>query len=165
MASPRIFSVYEDIMNNFQVRRAKLADLPALLVLLPQLTSRPESAGAQMPSWERAEDILIVLLANPDHHLLVAEEVSRQKVVGTVFVTKIPSLTYGGRSRAEIEGMIVDENFRRRGIGRLLMQHAMELAAECYRIQLVSGPKPEQLAFYKSLGFTTENYVAHRLYL
>ena len=147
-----------------QIRHAKIEDLGALLELLPQLTSRPESAGAKVPDRRTALDILTKMIENPYHHLLVAVETENLKVIGSVTLTITLNLTYGGRPRADIEGMIVHQDYRRLGVGTRLVRHAESLASNCYREQVVSGNKPEQLAFYKSLGFDTDGYVAHRKY-
>ena len=147
-----------------QIRHARIEDLDALLELLPQLTSRHESAGAKVPDRRRALDILTKMIEEPHHHLLVAVDTGNMKVIGSITLTITLNLTYGGRSRADIEGMIVHQDYRRRGIGTRLVNQALGLSSNCYRVQLVSGDKPEQLAFYKSLGFETDGYVAHRKY-
>ena len=63
--------------------------------------------------------------------------------------------------------MVVERPVRRHGIGRKLVTAAIDHAQEqgCYKVQLLSGTKPEQLAFYRAIGFGTANCTGHKLYL
>ncbi len=53
------------------------------------------------------------------HHQLVVAEVGRQ-VIGTLHLTFLPSLSFRGGTRAQIESVRVDRAFRNQGIGQAL---------------------------------------------
>ena len=59
------------------------------------------------------------------------------------------------RPYAVIENVITDQNYRNRGIGKAIMQYAINRAWEagCYKVMLMTGRKEEStLKFYKSCG-------------
>jgi GNAT superfamily N-acetyltransferase len=63
--------------------------------------------------------------------------------------------------------MIVDGKYQRRGIGRLLMEHAIRRAREagCHKVQLLSNKKRQEAhKFYEALGFEASAH-GFRLYL
>lgn len=89
-----------------------------------------------------------------NNYLAVIED--NNIVIGTLQLTFIPSLTYQGRKRALIEGVRVDEAYRGKGIGKQLIEWAIEKSREqdCHMIQLTTNKsRPEALEFYKKLGF------------
>ena len=78
------------------------------------------------------------------------------RLVGTCTLTVIPNLTRNGRSYGIIENVVTDERHRRQGIGKALLQAALERAwtAGCYKVTLTTGSRrPETLAFYEGAGF------------
>ncbi len=78
----------------------------------------------------------------------VAEEAGT--LAGSCNITIIPNLTRGGRPFAVIA-------YRRRGIGRSLIEMAVAYAKEsnCYKVQLLSGSERTGAhRFYESLGFS-----------
>jgi GNAT superfamily N-acetyltransferase len=129
------------------VRTAGAGDVPALCRLVRQLTgedSTPEQAAAALREIE----------ANPICHLLVAEEDG--EIVGSLHLVVAPNVTHGGRPWCVVENVIVDEVRRRRGIGRALMDRALEIAREagCYKLFLGSNVKrADAHEFYRALGF------------
>jgi GNAT superfamily N-acetyltransferase len=69
------------------------------------------------------------------------------------------------RKVARVTALVVGERARRRGIGRLLLEHAVRLAREagCEMIELTSGT--ERLAahrFYQACGFRSSSLRFHR---
>lgn len=85
----------------------------------------------------------------------VAEEAGT--LAGSCNITIIPNLTRGGRPFAVIENVITDIAYRRRGIGRSLIEMAVAYAKEsnCYKVQLLSGSERTGAhRFYESLGFS-----------
>ncbi len=88
-------------------------------------------------------------------------------VAGTADLCVLAGLTHGGRPWAVVEHVVVCERFRRRGVGRALMQEVVVRcrAAGCYKVQLAS--RQHRLGaheFYRALGFET-SALAFRLYL
>lgn len=91
---------------------------------------------------------------DPNNELLVAERSG--EVIAVLQLTIIPNLTYRGSRRAQIEGVRVSTSLRGEGIGRKLVQAAIEKAKdkECRMIQLTTDKqRPKAHLFYESLGF------------
>ena len=155
----------EDSLS-YIIRNAENKDVPALLELFPQVTSRPNSAGALVPDLPEAMDIWEKFSKNPNIYVLVAVDTRSDEVVGTTTLIIVPNFTYGGRSWSVIENVVVRPAHRRQKIGQMLLAEAFEIAKSyhCYKTQWISGSKPEQLEFYRSMGSKTEGYVAHRVY-
>jgi|TARA_B100002003_G_C14102341_1_gene530190 GNAT superfamily N-acetyltransferase len=77
------------------------------------------------------------------------------------------SLSHGGLPWAGIESVFVDSGYRRRGIGKLLVDYAASRAkgAGCYKIQLISDKsRQEAHQFYRGLAYTASGH-GFRLYL
>jgi GNAT superfamily N-acetyltransferase len=93
--------------------------------------------------------------ADPNQELIVAE--LDGEVVGTLQLTTLPSLSYQGRMRAQVESVRVLEQFRGRGIGAQMMEWAIERARQrgCHLMQLTSHQsRIDAHRFYERLGFT-----------
>jgi GNAT superfamily N-acetyltransferase len=77
-------------------------------------------------------------------------------VLSTCYIAIIPNLTHGGRPNAFIENVVTDENYRRQGLGRNVLQMAIDYAkrSDCNKVVLLSGSqRTDAHKFYKSLGF------------
>lgn len=89
-------------------------------------------------------------------------------IIGTVFLTICLSPMFGTRDFGLIEYFIVDQKFRRRGIGRRLTEYVIQVCRErkCTRIILLSNDhRKEAHAFYESLGFDGTGKVGFVKYL
>jgi GNAT superfamily N-acetyltransferase len=136
------------------VRAAVEKDIPRILELYQQLSLAP--GDYPRPSLEQCRRILKTMNKLPGYELLVAEE--KGKVVGTVVLAVLPGFTHGTSSFAVVEFLVVDEKYRRRGIGKKLMDYCTAKARKsgCYKIMLTSDNRREDAhRFYKSLGFET----------
>ena len=106
------------------------------------------------------------MLAAEGITVFVASDSERGALVGSASLVVVPNPTYGGRPWAVVENVVVARELRGRGIGRRLVEAAIEKTRRlgCYKVQLISGPKPEQKAFYKALRFDSANCPGHRMY-
>jgi GNAT superfamily N-acetyltransferase len=107
------------------------------------------------------------MLATPGLTVYVADVAG--KAVGTAAMQVMPHLTYNCRPTAFLEAVVVKYAYRRRGIGGLLLQRALDDArdASCLKVQLLShkrhaGDGAHEL--YRSFGFASEAE-GFRLYL
>ncbi len=135
-------------------RDATEADVPTMVALLAHdpLGSQREDPGQRDLGSYR--DAFAAIQDDPNHRLIVAESESR--VVGMLQLSILPHLTYEGGWRAQIEGVRVAEEMRSRGVGRVLLTHAIDAARErgCHLVQLTTDKRrPEALRFYRELGF------------
>src|SRR6266540_1420131 len=86
-------------------------------------------------------------IAADARNLLVVAELDR-RVVGTLQLTFIPSLTFVGGERAQIEAVHVDGRHRGRGLGGAMLRWAIERARErgCRLVQLTTVSSGVELA-------------------
>jgi GNAT superfamily N-acetyltransferase len=88
------------------------------------------------------------------NELVVVEEAGR--VIATLQLTYIPSLTHEGGERAQVEGVRVAASHRSRGVGRMLLGWVVSRAEErgCRMVQLTTDKRrSDARRFYESLGF------------
>lgn len=141
------------------IRRATAADLPAIVRLLADdpLGAAREADVVPLPdSYGRAFDAID---RDPNQVLVVVEGASRE-VLGVLQLTFIPSITYRGGWRAQIEGVRVSAARRAEGIGRALFEWAIACAADrgCHLVQLTTDKRrPEAVRFYERLGFVASH--------
>lgn len=82
--------------------------------------------------------------------------VENGKVISTCYCLIIPNLTRLGSYIAFVENVVTDKEYRGQGLGRKVMEMAIEFAREnnCYKVILQSaGFRKEAHQFYKNLGF------------
>ncbi|MBB6118390.1 GNAT family N-acetyltransferase [Nocardiopsis algeriensis] len=137
------------------IRAAIRSDLGAILRLLRELgdTAHMQSAHVRMSSaavraWTRME-------SDPDRTILVAEE--RGQIIGTLDLLVVANLTHDAQPWAVVDNVVVDPQLRRRGIGRALVEDALDRAtrAGCYKVELLSHESPDGVRkFYAALGFS-----------
>ncbi|MCR4949058.1 MAG: GNAT family N-acetyltransferase [Treponema sp.] len=94
--------------------------------------------------------------------------VENGKVISTCYCLIIPNLTRLGSSIAFIENVVTDNEYRGQGLGRRVMEMAIEFARKnnCYKVILQSASfRKEAHQFYKNLGFDGESKKAFILKL
>jgi GNAT superfamily N-acetyltransferase len=132
------------------IRLACAEDASALLALLSQLHDETEPTEPT----EALRDTLGRILATRGRVLLIAE--LEGTAVGTLDLLVVENLTRGARPWAAIENFVVDRAHRRLGVGRALLDAAVEIAsnAGCFKLQLVShGSRTAAHAVYERAGF------------
>jgi GNAT superfamily N-acetyltransferase len=140
------------------MRVATRADVPAILALLAD-DEISRSRGYPVPSVSEAADAALwrafeAIDADPRNELIVAD--LDGTVVGTCQLTFTPSLSRGGSERMTIEAVRVSREQRGGGIGRAMMQWALDRARDrgCGVAQLTTDKRrAEAHRFYESLGF------------
>ena len=136
------------------IRRACPEDVPALVALLADdpLGATREDPSDPLPG--AYYDAFEAISADPNHELMVLEAGGR--IAGTLHLTILPSLTYRGRQRAQIEAVRVARTDRGTGFGSSLVQWAVSRARErgCGLVQLTTDKsRPQAIDFYEALGF------------
>ena len=147
------------------IRSATEKDIPRILELYNELIIHlSQIEQSRKPSDDDTHRVFAEISADPGHELYVAEEDGR--VVGTIVLLVVPNLSHSATPWAVAENLVVTQSYRRRGIGRMLLEHAVARAREkgCYKIQLWSDRRrTEAHEFYESLGFEALAY-GFRLY-
>jgi GNAT superfamily N-acetyltransferase len=143
---------------NVTIRVAESNDLPEIVRLLAAdaITGKRELfSDPLLPSYYQAFE---EITGDKNNDLIVAE--LNGSIVGTLQLTFIPNITQRGGKRALVEAVFVDEKCRGQGIGKLLMEWAIERAQQmdCRMIQLTTNKqRPDAQRFYKSLGFVNSH--------
>jgi GNAT superfamily N-acetyltransferase len=137
------------------IRVAEKPDLPGILAVYAQ----PELDAGELLPLEQAEEIYSVFQQYPFYRLYVA--VAGTKIVGTFALLIMDNLAHLGKKSAIIEDVGVLPEFQGHGVGKIMMQFAMEEArkSRCYKLVLSSNAKRERAhQFYDSLGFDRHGY-------
>ena len=120
-------------------------DLPALVRLTAEL-GYPDSE-------EEIRNRLEIISHSKDHNIFVA--INSENVVGLMSFHSLDIL-YGAGKLGRITALVVTEIERGKGIGRMLVSKAEELAriSGCKRLELTSNNRrTEAHKFYERLGF------------
>jgi ribosomal protein S18 acetylase RimI-like enzyme len=137
------------------IRPAASADIPRLLELYDELVLvRSEIEESRAPSPGEYRRTLERIQATPGYQLLVIEECG--EVAGVMEFLIMPNLSHNASPWALIEGLVIDSRYRRKGLGKALVGHAINMSGEagCFTIGLSSNKmRVEAHAFYRSLGF------------
>jgi len=144
---------------NLVIGKSNLEDLEEVLNLYPHLFLIDDPA----PSREKLKEIWHMFISNSAMSCLLAK--LDGKAVASCCLVIVPNLTRGGRSYALIENVVVHSEYQKMGIGRKLMEKAIELAKEsnCYKIMLLSGVDNKNHAFYEKLGFDRNRKVGFEM--
>ncbi|MDF1517655.1 MAG: GNAT family N-acetyltransferase [Lutibacter sp.] len=97
-----------------------------------------------------------IINKDPNQELMVVEKENDPEIIGTFQLTFIPYLSYQGKLRAQIENVFVREDLTAQGIGKKMLEWAIERAKNrnAHLLQLTSDKKrPSAIKFYENLGF------------
>lgn len=131
------------------IRKAKLEDLQAILTLYQQLFPNEDYSeiGDFTHTWSE------ILNDNKIKCFLLFKN---EMALASCIVTIIPNLTRNQRPYAVIENVITHCEYRKMGLGREIMDKAVQCAKEqnCYKVMLLSSSKRmEAHKFYERIGF------------
>jgi ribosomal protein S18 acetylase RimI-like enzyme len=146
----------ENAGSGTKVRGARAEDAEIIHALACELAG---AVGDTPPRFGDVRARLSELLEEPQARVLVAED--DERIVGAASVWIKPDLAHGD-TVVEVPMLVVAEDHRREGVGRLLMKEIQRLAAEndAGLIELVATRKNEPARdFYRSLGFVETEHV------
>ena len=135
------------------IREAVEADLPSILALYSEV------GDVQVLSTDQAHAIIERMKTYPDYHVYVAT--IEGAIVGTFALLIMDNLAHLGAPSGVVEDVVVSAERQGQGIGKQMMQFAMERCRErcCYKMALSSNLKRDAAhRFYDSLGFERHGY-------
>jgi len=140
--------------GNIIFRVATYADVPSIIRLLAddELGGLREKYETPIPkSYYSAFELID---KDPNHELIVAELDS--DVIGTLHLMFLPSLSFQGGLRAQVESVRVDTHHQNQGIGSEMMKWVIQRAADrnAHIVQLSTHmSRADAHRFYERLGF------------
>lgn len=147
-------------MKSATIRLARVDDIARILELYRELAiTTSEIELSRGPSSDDYQQTFAEICTAPGHELLVAED--QGEVVGTMVLLIVPNLAHSACPWALVENLVIDDRYRRRQLGRKLMEYAMVRAKEdgCYKVVLSSNKKRKGAhRFYRSLGFAASSH-------
>ncbi|MEU5939997.1 GNAT family N-acetyltransferase [Micromonospora sp. NPDC047548] len=143
-------------MTEVIFREAVRADLPAVIALLADdMLGKARDFTEVDEAYERA---FADITADPRNHLIVADEAG--ELVGCMQITYIPGLGRHGAERSLVESVRVRSDLRGRGLGRRMMEWAVDQARQrgCALVQLTTDKtRADAHRFYRALGFVASH--------
>lgn len=144
-------------MSDLTFRAATEADLPAIVAMLAD-----DALGAQRESPDDLttyQAALEQITADPLLMQLICERDG--EIAGTMQLSITPGLSRKGMSRMQIEGVRVNASTRGGGIGRQMIEWAIDYAREhsCGLVELTTDKSREDAhRFYERFGFEQSHF-------
>lgn len=139
---------------SYRIRRARRGDAESLASLLREM-GYAHGTDAQTVHW---------VISHPEIEIFVAAD-AQDKPVGMVSLSHRPQLRLRGRI-ASVDELVVAEGWRRRGVGRALMQQVIERcgarALSVKRLEVSAYALEELRSFYESCGFVVVDRMVMR---
>ena len=143
--------------SNYRVREANVEDAAEICGLARELA---ETVGDEPPTEKATRARLEELLDESRVRVLVAED--EAGIVGGVSFWIKPDLAHGD-TVVEVPMLVVAEDHRRTGVGKLLMEEVRNVASDngASQIELVATrSNVTAREFYRSLGFVESDVVS-----
>ncbi|MBO9331062.1 GNAT family acetyltransferase [Achromobacter sp. HZ01] len=135
-------------------RRARLADLPAIVAMLADDELGAARENPSLPLDPRYTAAFGAIAQDCNQFLAVLERDG--SVVGCLQLSFIPGLSRLGQWRGQIESVRIASSARGAGLGRAMFEWAIEQCRVqgCSLVQLTTDrARPDARRFYESLGF------------
>ena len=126
------------------IRDIKKNEMNKLLALYTHLHRK----DAPLPEKSKLQSIWEEITTNPRLYYFVLD--LDKEIVSSCTLSIIPNLTRGGRPYGLIENVVTHAEYRRRGFGTLILQHALEVAwkNQCYKVMLLTGSKDPAIHYF-----------------
>ena len=153
-----------------RVRKAKIEDLDKMINILEQISNlhsenRPDIFKEK--SREQIEKTLMETMNNQERKLIVATD-DTMKIYGLLIYTIKEVKEHINLKDSKIlwiEELGVDEKYRKKGIGKILMNEAEKIAKEldCRRMELNCWDFNENaIDFYEAIGMNTQRRIMEK---
>jgi ribosomal protein S18 acetylase RimI-like enzyme len=139
---------------DIKIREASINDLPNILNLYGTVLDKGE-----VLSLVQAETLFKKMQSYPNYKVYIAEK--EGVIIGTFALLIMDNLAHQGTPSGVLEDVAVLTELQGKGIGKKMMEFAMEKCQEagCYKLVLSSNVKrTEAHAFYESLDFEKHGF-------
>ena len=150
-----------------KIEPAQRADIPRLVDLLNDLFGAELDFTADATHQTRGLELLIAEAAKNDRQTLAVARDDQGRAIGMASAQIVISTAEGAPS-AWIEDVVVHSDYRRQGIGKLLLGHllAWAKARGATRAQLVADKENQSAElFYNGLGWQSTQLTVRRIFL
>lgn len=139
-------------------RKANVNDLKEIVELLSNdiLGNKRENISDELEQCYI--DAFHQINKDSNQYLMVVEK--SEQIIGTCHLSLIPSLTFGGSLRMQIEAVRVHQDFRGKKIGEWMINESIKYGKlkGASIIQLTTNKeRVDALKFYEKLGFTASH--------
>jgi len=141
-------------IDNVVFRLARRTDLPALVRMLADDDLGRQRERYETPLPESYYVAFEKIDGDANHELIVAE--LNGEVIGTLHLMFLPSLSFQGGLRAQVESVRVDKPYQSKGVGSAMMRWTIERAQArgAHVVQLTThNSRADAHRFYERLGF------------
>jgi len=141
-------------MSGVIFRLARREDLPAIVSMLADDELGRQRERYENPLPDPYFKAFEQMNNDPNHELIVAE--FDGEVVGTLHLMFLPSISFQGGLRAQVESVRVVGKYRGQGIGSKMMMWSIQRAQEkgAHLVQLTTHrSRDDAHRFYEKLGF------------
>jgi len=133
------------------IRPLVSSDGSAALALYTELTYGPDATD--LPAFD-------AVLDHPGTQVFGAFE--DDSLIAMVTLHVLPNVTWGARPYALVENVITTSSKQNRGVGKQLLQYAVDhaWANNVFKIMLLTGKERAAHGFYESVGFRSDGKTA-----
>lgn len=141
----QIQNLYEYIFidNGYKFCYLKSSDKTEYINLLSQLSKMNIDVS------DEAFNIFVAQLNNS--HMVKVIKDGSDKIIGTITIFIENKIIHNNGKVGHIEDVVVDSEYRKKGIGKKLLEHAREICKDCYKIIL--NCDDDKIDFYTKCGF------------
>ncbi|RWA78034.1 GNAT family N-acetyltransferase [Mesorhizobium sp.] len=150
-------------MSEVLIRRARQADLPAIVAMLADDVLGRAREDTRMPLTQAYLDAFAAVESDPNQLLAVMADGT--DVIGTLQISFLAGLSSQGAWRGQIEAVRVAANRRGERLGQRLLEWAIEKCRErgCRVVQLTTNKsRLDAHRFYERLGFKA-SHIGYKL--
>lgn len=138
-----------------RIRKATATDVSTIVAMLADDEFGKTRENYQHPLPPEYLEAFQVIQQDQNQELMVVEN-EQGEIIGTMQLSFIRYLTYQGGTRAQVEAVRIRKDQRGSGIGKKLLEWAINRAREkkAHLLQLTTDKKrPDAIRFYQELGF------------
>jgi GNAT superfamily N-acetyltransferase len=146
-------------------RKATVNDIETIINLLLEDELGKTREALDQDSLQNYKDSFYKIDSDPNQYLMVVQYL--EEIVGTCHLTIMPSLTFAGSVRMQIEAVRVSAKHRGHKIGEWMMESAVDYGKSqgASIMQLTTNiQRPRAKQFYERLGFEA-THVGMKMYL
>jgi GNAT superfamily N-acetyltransferase len=141
------------MIDELEIIKATITDIPFVLDLYRQIDNE------EVLTQDEANITFNKFQLYPNYSLYIVR--IKDRIIGTFALLIMDNLAHKGKPSGVVEDVIVDSAYRSMGIGKRMMEFAIDICRknQCYKLTLSSNLHRERAhRFYESLGFKKHGY-------